>query len=65
MTMEEFNLASSRILNYAKEEPHEHLWMCNASKASMEINSSKWCKDTMDNTYVLIPYPKEEFELAE
>ena len=65
MTMEEFDSTLSKILDSSKEEAHENLWMCGASRARMAAHSSKWCKDTMNDTNVLVPYPKEELESME
>ena len=66
MHMEDFDLALSKILDSLdEEEPCKNLWMCNASKASVVINSIEWCKEVIINAYVPIPYPKEEFEVVE
>ena len=56
MPMEEFDLASFEISNTSKEEPSENLWMCSASKASMAIDGSEWCKDAMEDAFISIPY---------
>ena len=39
--------------------------MCGASKASVVTDGSEWCKDVMDEAYVPIPYPEENFEPVE
>ena len=65
MPMEEFDSESSQISNSSKEETRENLWMCGASRASMAMDSSEWCKDAMNNAYVPVPYPEEELEPME
>ena len=62
MPMEEFDSASFENLSSFNNDQRENMWMCGASKASMVNDGSEWCREVMDEAYVLIPYPEEKFE---
>ena len=55
MPMEEFNFGSSECstedLEHAK---NSNLWLCGASKSSMQTDRSQWCKEVMTEDYM--PY---------
>ena len=65
MPMEEFDSASSENSNSSQEETRENLWVCGASKTSLAIDGSEWCKEAMQDAYVLVPYLEEKLEPME
>ena len=59
MPMEEFDSGSFECSTHDLEHANNpNLWLCGASKSSMQTDGSQWCKEVLDEDYM--PYPFQE-----
>ena len=66
MPMEEFDSGSSECSSESSDQPENpHLWLCGASKTSMQTDGSQWQKEVEKEDYFPCPFPEEEMEPLE
>ena len=63
--VEEFDSASSEVSHSTLSYANAKLWICDASRRSVQTDGSAWCRDVMDEAYLPIPFPEETLEPVE
>ena len=66
MPMEEFDSGSSECsTDDLKHANNPNLWLCGASKSSVQTDGTKWCRDVMTEDYMPCSFPEELMEPVE
>ena len=66
MPMEEFDLGSSECSTDDLEHANNlNLWLCGASKSSVQTDGTKWCRDVLTEDYMPCSFPEELMEPVE
>lgn len=66
MPMEEFDSGSSKCsIDDLEHANNPNLWICGASKSSVQTNGTKWCRDVLTVDYMPCTFPKPLMEPVE
>ena len=64
--MEEFDSGSFECTTKSSDQlENPHLWLCGASKTSMQTNESQWQKEVEKDDYIPCPFQEENMEPLE
>ena len=66
MPMEEFDSGSSECSTEDSKNANDpNLWLCGASRTTIQTDGSEWCKDVMKEDYMPCTFPEDLMEPVE